>query len=240
MGAIGNNVAVLPKDTVGNAELGEQFYNETGIRLGNRMTEALDTTVFASTVEHVRNLVDNPTIRDLVQQLGTIELGGRSNALAATNGTTLKINNAFMGDHQTLDIVYQESVRTGYHPEGTTWENIVDHEMGHVITMGILQRVHGGNAAAARADWNDSSNRSTMGSIVNQAVKQIRDNYQQYGYSSRPSVSELKRDISGYATKNHHETIAEAFADRSANGNKAKPLSREIYKILMSYGRERG
>ena len=238
MGSVGGNVAVLPKDTSYNSERSQDFYNETGIRLDDRVADAIEGDILQSVLKHVGDM--SGEYKDLMQNLGSITLGGRVNSLASTNGERLTLNNAFFGDKNTLRLVYEESVRQGFHPAGTSWEHIVDHEMGHIATKGIMMMVHNGDRQAVQRDWASNSNTSTAGQIVTTAIKQIQDNYRDYGFTKRPTVGELKRDISGYATKNHHETIAEAWADRAANKDNAKPLSREIYRIMMSYGRQRG
>ena len=52
------------------------------------------------------------------------------------------------------------------------------------------------------------------------------------GYKTRQEKTEVANKLSGYATKNESELMAEAFADAFSNGDKAQAISKEIMKIL--------
>lgn len=233
MGASGKPLAATPSDTSGNVQLTNDFEYKTKIDVSKDIMKKTDTQTLKSILDHVSGMVDK--YPDLLKSLKSIDVRGRVNTLASTNGILLGINTAYFGDPNTVSLVYDASVDSGYHPKGTTWENIVDHEMGHVATYGVITKIHNGNQAAIAKDWADGSINSTASKIVHQAMDEVRNNYQAHGYAQKPTYAQLRKELSGYATKNWHETIAEAWADYHANGDNARAISKRIYMAMLNY-----
>ena len=74
--------------------------------------------------------------------------------------------------------------------------------------------------------WNDCTEAKR---IVSQACKNVKKTASGKGKQN----AELISSISKYAQSNPSETMAEAFADVYANGNNAKPLSKEIKRLTI-------
>lgn len=72
--------------------------------------------------------------------------------------------------------------------------------------------------------WNNCTEASK---IVRTACSNIKNT--EYGHGK--TSTDLVRSISTYALQNDSETMAEAFADVYANGDNAKPLSKEIKRL---------
>lgn len=75
--------------------------------------------------------------------------------------------------------------------------------------------------------WNNCSEATNI-------VREACDNLKRTPYGAGKSSTELIRAISTYAMENDSETMAEAFADVYANGENAKPLSKEITRLTQS------
>jgi hypothetical protein len=105
---------------------------------------------------------------------------------------------------------YAWSVRNGSRPQATSW-----HEMAHILSLSTL----GGKLKA-------------------EALRIALKHMSARGFTIMESV--VARDISGYATKNLEEMIAEAMTDVMANGPRASLLSRELYDMVAREYRARG
>lgn len=89
------------------------------------------------------------------------------------------------------------------------------HEFGHVVDVG------------------------TLGKAIHRRVGELLTERAAEEGISRSAL--VKREISGYATKNHSELVAEVFTDVLMNGDDASPLSREIFAMLEAeYWAEHG
>ncbi len=125
------------------------------------------------------------------------------------------VNRTFF-DSNKLNSVYDESVKTGFHPSRgnkSGMEATVAHEMGHAITGQIAGKQGGGYNSFERVSSD----------IMQNAKKKL-------GY--RGKASDIGRTISGYGAKNPSEAIAEAFSDVYCNGRRAKRESRAVVEAL--------
>ena len=77
----------------------------------------------------------------------------------------------------------------------------------------MIKLYHGYSSSAASTD------------IINQAFNNL-------GITEMKDKAETIKNLSRYALQSRKETLAEAFADAMANGDKAQPLSKEILKII--------
>lgn len=234
MGAIGSEVsgdglALLPVDTSKNADATRDFMLATGIDVSGKIIMSTDGPVLQNTYDTIIDQMKQHPDLISVQDIKDYD---NNNAFAATNGISLAANTAYFGNTQGLATLYQGTVDSGFHPAGTTWKDIVSHELGHIAVRGYIKKQNP-NASAAEISklW---ASGSVSGKIVNDAINEIKKNYKAYGFTKVPTAQQLRKDISRYATKNRDETIAEAWADFHANGGQAKVLSRVIYGILTS------
>lgn len=130
---------------------------------------------------------------------------------------------------------YASDVDSHWHPDNTTSDSIIVHEIGHRLDWLMHEKEHGTGAWGhydAIVDWNG---RKLAKSVVLDAIANAKKATGQTG-----KISEWMSSISNYAAskKNgsyqYHETIAEGIADYVSNKDNAKPLSKEIWKIVKA------
>ena len=144
-------------------------------------------------------------------------VGSRAIAYYDADGN-IGINEKYF-NKATMDAAYAKCVEAGFHPSNgnkTALEAVVAHELGHKLTADIAERMgmqsfDGLHAAADR--------------VVGEARKR----------TSHSSKSSFASSISGYATYNSTETIAEAFSDVFCNGRNARAESRAVVDVIDSY-----
>ncbi len=119
-------------------------------------------------------------------------------------------------------------VRYNFHPEGSMFEHVICHDLGHMTEWTLVNmRCH------------DPADRAMMrrfctvaGQIYEEAKKELSES------GELPSDLELRRGISECATLNLSETFAEAMVDYTANGDKANPLSIKMIEAAKRIYRE--
>lgn len=158
---------------------------------------------------------------------GKNKVGGY--ASASLSGKITLAGQYFSND-AVLQERYQGDLFGKFHPEGTTGNNVVTHESGHLLEAALVKRANNNMATpydhiAAVSDWN---NHTFSKKIVSEAAKAAKKTPDGKGKRNAQLIS----DVSGYAKQDRSETLAECVADYRANGANAKPLSREVWKIL--------
>lgn len=116
-----------------------------------------------------------------------------------------------------MNTVYDKAVEKNYHPsrgDKTGVEAVTYHEMGHAITEHIAQQGGFKDLDTASVD------------IVNKAYK---------ASNGKGGTKAWAKNISGYATENYAECVAEAVADHYCNGSKASKQSKAIWNELKKY-----
>ena len=227
----GNGLALLPSDTSENVELTRQFTFDTGIDVPLKIVMSTDGEVLKDLYDTLRQMkADYP---ELMAGLTSLTDYTNNDSFAATNGTALRVNTAYFGNTEGLDTLYASTVASGFHPAGTTWRDIDTHELGHVAVHAIGQKLYSNQADFTKA-WN---NGTLPARLVHEAYQEIKSAPTSYGFPNGvPSEADLRKSISRYATKNYHETVAEAWADYHANGaNGSRAMSRAIYAVMMKY-----
>lgn len=236
MGSVGkevnatSGVALLPSDTSQNVELTRQFTFDTGINVPLKIVMGTDGETLKDVYDTIREMREK--YPDWMKGLTAIADETDNYSFGATDGKTLFINTAYFGNTQGLDTLYQSTVASGFHPAGTTWKDIDVHELGHVAVHAIGQKLFS-DPKEFTAAWNSGK---LPARLVHEAYEEIKSAPNSYGFPGKlPTESELRAAISKYATKNFHETVAEAWTDYHANGTGAKALSRAIYTIMQKY-----
>ena len=97
------------------------------------------------------------------------------------------------------------------------------HEAGHVLEIALVEK--DSNIVLKKLAWVDCTKAKE---VVGEACKTAKKTPEGNGKLN----AELKREISGYATQDASECMAEAVSDYITNGNDAAILSKEIWKIL--------
>lgn len=142
-------------------------------------------------------------------------------ACYSSNSTRIHLNRAFFKDKAVLEEAYAKSVERKFHPEGTNADSIVVHEMGHAIDryvsfMTIEQRrfFWGGERVSSRL-WNND-------------IKKGKKN-------GDPLTGKMITDgLSGYASSNPAEYIAEGFSEYICSPN-PRPMAKSIGRRLETY-----
>lgn len=121
----------------------------------------------------------------------------------------LALNKRFT-EPSKMNKVYDEAIEQGYHPKrgnksGT--EAVTYHEMGHALADNLKTKL------------GEKDVRSASRTIVKNAYKTSGEKGGTYNFASK---------ISGYATKNYAECVAEAVTDWYCNGNNASKASKAI------------
>lgn len=129
---------------------------------------------------------------------------------------------------------YEQDVITGWHPEGTTAESIVAHEIGHAID-GLLARegTLGGVAADGSYRYASSTLKNT---IMKRAAKKDPDIAQEMEIDRwLKDNATVMHHVSEYATQNNREWFAECFAEYITSANPrtvASEFGKELEKLM--------
>jgi hypothetical protein len=140
----------------------------------------------------------------------TLEFNARWASTAQRRAYLAQLRHDVSGWDDATGPGYGWSVRGGRYPQATAW-----HEMAHILSIETL----GGKLKA-------EAMRITLRRQVADALPDME--------------SIVRRDVSGYATKNMEELIAEAVTDVMANGPRASLLSRELYDMVAREYRAKG
>ena len=140
----------------------------------------------------------------------TLEFNARWASTAQRRAYLAQLRHDVSGWDDAAGPGYGWSVRGGRMPQATSW-----HEMAHILSIETL----GGKLKA-------EAMRITLRRQVADALPDME--------------SIVRRDVSGYATKNMEELIAEAVTDVMANGPRASLLSRELYDMVAREYRAKG
>lgn len=157
---------------------------------------------------------------ETVNSVNAATLGGR--AAQDTLGFYSEVDrsvslNTNFTDVQKMNDIYDNSAASGFHPSrgnksGT--EAVTYHELGHALTDRLAGKM-------GAKDLDDAASR-----IVKAAYKESGQKGGNKGFA---------KTISGYATTNYAECVAEAVADWYCNGNKAKTASKLIMAEMKKY-----
>jgi SPP1 gp7 family putative phage head morphogenesis protein len=129
------------------------------------------------------------------------------NSIASVSyGGALKISTRHFWDTKESAKMYDRCIRLDFHPKGTEYMDVITHECSHMI-----ERI---------TDWNEFAPK-----VTNEALSYL-------GITSIKDKQLVAQSLSKYATYNEAEFMAESFADAISNGDKAKPISKEILKII--------
>lgn len=147
----------------------------------------------------------------------------------ASNGRELFFNPEYFGTKGKIEKTAKEMIRGHYWPDNANVRSIGAHEAAHGVEWAILTE------RFPKQEWRSHFKYCTVASgIVYNAAEQVKNTE----YGKGKSRAELIKSISGYATSDDSEAMAEAFNDYIANGEKANPLSIAIYKETVKQYKE--
>lgn len=135
---------------------------------------------------------------------------------------------------QSIARSYDNDVRTGWHPKGTTAESIVVHEMGHAID-GLLARekVLGGITSSGEYRYASSSLKATIMKRAAKLDSDLADLMERDRYWKESDA--VSTYVSEYATKNAQEWFAECFAEYITSAKPrvvATEFGKELERLL--------
>lgn len=161
---------------------------------------------------------DFPTLMNDVQRVDTAELGGadKVNTLGFYGDGTVALNSNYTNVDK-MNRVYDNAVSSGYHPgrgNKTAVEAVTYHEMGHALSDHIAKKMGVKDLDAA-------------------SKKLVNDAYKASG--GKGGTKKWAGDISGYATHNFAECVAEAVCDVYCNGSKANKNSKAIFDQMKKF-----
>ena len=146
-------------------------------------------------------------------------LGGKDSqgtwGFFGTDTGNVTLNKNFMYEDR-MNGAYDRSSARGFHPSRgnkTAIEAVAYHEFGH----SVAHKLSGGKWGKGYDDF--------CNKVVAKAGKTL-------GYKK---FNDFTSKISGYATKNASETIAEAISDVYCNGNRASKESQAVVNTLNKY-----
>lgn len=146
-------------------------------------------------------------------------------AQAAIYGT-VTVNTKFYTARTTLENEAARGDRSGFHPAGTKADDFIAHELGHVMETALIY--HNGRKWS---EWNKCTQATRVVGAAARALKKLPEG--KHPVTGKPyTIDQMIAQVSRYATHNRSETLAECVADYYRNGVNAKPLSREVWKIL--------
>ncbi len=151
---------------------------------------------------------------------------GDSKAMAAYDPNTqlIHMNNKYFGNKAEFEKRYDETVEKKFHPEGTTADAVVVHEMGHAIDYYVSKQtiprekfIWGGERVSTRI-WNNAidAGRKAGDPVTGKSIRE---------------------GLSGYASSKPSEYLAEGFAEFVTSPN-PRPLATKIGKRVESYIRK--
>lgn len=139
-----------------------------------------------------------------------------------------------------LERQYERDVESRYHPQGTTAESIVTHEIGHAID-GLLARegVIGGVTASGEYRLASSSLRNVVMNIAAEKDEVLARYWNAKDWNGKADKFwqsyAVEHYVSRYATKNNKEWFAECFAEYITSANPrlvATEFGKELEKLM--------
>ena len=232
-----------------------QFEKDTGIKItfdynDNNVITKTNLYMVLNTVAEMKSRY--PQQLQWLQSVGSFNdppdaQGGLAMARASTSNVIEFNEYVFSKHYPQVESMYKMSTMGSnpYHPKGTTAKDIITHELGHIMFSGYIRRM---NRRLTKHDpfdlydvsaWvrNQGGGSGTTATHIKNKINQALTNalgktpqHNVLGYANPRHKNAIA--ISGYASTNIHELMAESVADWVANGNNASPLSKELVKIL--------
>lgn len=200
------------------SEIKSYMYDNYGI--------SVDDSVKSLDFESVREgLTGIETVMKEFPQAGSslksISIGGNGIMCADYNGQ-ICFNSTYYKTRENAIKASESAFH--FHPTGNNVVSTGAHEMGHILEKALIDKPYGESLAGALS-WSDCTYAKVIVREACKAAKKLPE-------CKKKLNSSLKSEISGYAKTNASECMAEAVADYVLNGDKAAPLSKEIWKIL--------
>lgn len=205
------------------ADLSTEWKNDFNIEIDESVKE-LNYSSVSRVLKSLRNMLNQyPEINKYVKRISTSDNGAM---VFRPSKNDISLNPEYFKDPEAYSKLIKEQVRKGYWIKGTTIESDMVHEAAHVLEFVLLNRnVNYKNTLQKENAWEECNE---SGKIVLEAFNNLRAN----GIIKGNRLKESLNNISGYASKNNSEALAEAFNDCFINGNNAREISKEIKRLV--------
>lgn len=205
------------------ADLSTEWKNDFNIEIDESVKE-LNYSSVSRALKSLRNMLNQyPEINKYVKRISTSDNGAM---VFRPSKNDISLNPEYFKDPEAYSKLIKEQVRKGYWIKGTTIESDMVHEAAHVLEFVLLNRnVNYKNTLQKENAWEECNE---SGKIVLEAFNNLRAN----GIIKGNRLNESLNNISGYASKNNSEALAEAFNDCFINGNNAREISKEIKRLV--------
>ncbi|MBQ8094100.1 MAG: hypothetical protein IJ242_11070 [Clostridia bacterium] len=227
-GSYGGAVKHMKAMDAGSLEELSRYMSDTyGVGM-DRTLEQIDFDVARSLTDGIENMLKEFPGLDAAN----LRLSGRLRGDSSYAGTTVDgevlLHPGVLSSVQKTERLYQHDLDSGYHPAGTSYVNIVIHEMGHQIEGALIRRQIPGNDRESRVARADAWRSGTVAAdLVGRALDRTAPGWQK---NQKLAAAQVER-ISKYAAVDASETVAEAISDYYSNRRNASPLSKEIWRL---------
>lgn len=205
------------------ADLSTEWKNDFNIEIDESVKE-LNYSSVSRALKSLRNMLNQyPEINEYVKRISTSDNGAM---VFRPSKNDISLNPEYFKDPEAYSKLIKEQVRKGYWIKGTTIESDMVHEAAHVLEFVFLNRnINYKNTLQKENAWEECNE---SGKIVLEAFNNLRAK----GIIKGNRLKESLNNISGYASKNNSEALAEAFSDCFINGTQAYELSKEIKRLV--------
>jgi hypothetical protein len=151
------------------------------------------------------------------------------------NGELSFNNRYFIMTVENLEEMWQKNLEANYHPQGTTWHAIVEHEIGHAVE-GFISKIERANTGRDY-HWD-------LGDVINPIFEKFGvDPFDHQGRKSSVQMF-VEKNVSVYALTNigkgvgkggYRELFAETFAEYMNRGDNARPFAKAVGEAIEPY-----
>jgi hypothetical protein len=130
------------------------------------------------------------------------------------DSSKIELAGKYYKDAERLKTLYEKSVKTGFHVQGTDWQSILTHELGHAIHSYIIKQ-------------NNIDYYSFANNLRNEVLVEL-------GLQK----SDVELGLSRYAQQKSTEFIAEGFVE-FIHSSTPRPIAKKIGEKLVKYLRSK-
>lgn len=162
-------------------------------------------------------------LKSIMRRVSTDTSGFMS---CSPNGT-ITFNPVTFANSKSVESTLKTQMVSGYWVKNSSVTSIGVHESSHLLEWELIEKSGKYTTDLEKTvAWNSCTEAKE---IVSQACKNIKKTE----FGKGKTNAELRRTISGYATTDYSEALADSFEDVFANGENASPLAHEIRRLTI-------
>lgn len=194
----------------------EDLADEVVISVANKFDELIDRFPhLKGTIDEISSVNLDTDINASCLAFDIVEKDGKKRVLSR-----IELNNANFSNVKKLIKNHSYNVEDGWSPKGTTWEDVLIHEVGHSLSYDLYGEVVDNNINLTNLN---SLYKKVFGKINGVNPEDISEEYI-YNYA--------KKNISEYASSHEAELFSECFAEFMANGENSNEFTKELMKFV--------